>query len=81
MHNEVEYCPDGQFHQHFTSAFFVQNFVQSQTLSREKLLKRLLYKKLSRKMLMKLTPDGQSQMILGFSHFPIPLKKRLKNLE
>ncbi len=28
-----------QFHQHFTGAFFVQMFVQSQTLSREKLLK------------------------------------------
>jgi len=35
--------------------FFVQKFFQSQTLSREKLLKRLLYKKFARKMLMKLT--------------------------
>jgi len=26
----------GQFHQRFTRAFFVQKFVQSQTLSREK---------------------------------------------
>jgi len=26
-----------QFHQHFTRAFFVQKFVQSQTLSREKI--------------------------------------------
>jgi hypothetical protein len=34
-----------QFHQHFTQEFFVQKFVQSQTLSREKLLKRLLYEK------------------------------------
>ncbi len=31
----------GQFHQYFTRTFFVQKFVQSQTLSREKLLKRL----------------------------------------
>ncbi len=35
--------------------FFVQKFVLSQPLSREKLLKRLLYKKFARKMLMKLT--------------------------
>ena len=45
----------GQFHQHFTCAFFVQKFVQSQTLRREKLLKRLLNKKYACKMLMKLT--------------------------
>jgi len=43
-------------HQHFTRAFFVKKFAQSQTLSREKLLKRLLYVKCARKMLMKLTP-------------------------
>ncbi len=43
-------------HLHFMCAFFVLKFVQSQTLSREKLLKRLLYKKYVRKMLMKLTP-------------------------
>jgi len=48
-----------QFHQHFMCAFLVQKFVQSQTLSREKLLKRLLYEKCARKMLMKLTLDGR----------------------
>ncbi len=36
--------------------FFVQKFVQSQTLNREKLLNSFLYKKCARKMLMKLTP-------------------------
>jgi len=35
----------GQFHQHFMRVFLVRKFVQSQTLSREKLLKRLSYKK------------------------------------
>jgi len=35
--------------------FFVQKFVQSQTLGREKLLKRHSYKKCVRKMLMKMT--------------------------
>jgi len=39
-----------------THAFFVQKFVQSQTLIKEKLLKRLSYIKCSCKMLMKLTP-------------------------
>jgi hypothetical protein len=38
----------GQFHQYFTRVFLVQKFVQSQTLSREKLLKRCV-----RKILMK----------------------------
>jgi len=47
---------DGQFHQHFTLTFFVRKFVQSQTLSREKLLNLLAYKKCAHKMLMKLTP-------------------------
>jgi hypothetical protein len=37
-------------------AFFIQKFAQIQTLSREKLLKRLLYEKCVHKMLMKLTP-------------------------
>jgi len=37
-------------------AFFIQKFVQSQTLSREKLLNLLSYKKCAHKMLMKLTP-------------------------
>jgi hypothetical protein len=31
----------GQFQQHFTRAFFARKFVQSQTLSNKKLLKRL----------------------------------------
>jgi len=48
--------PRRQFHQHFTCAFFVRKFVQSKTLSREKLLNLLLYEKCSCKMLMKLTP-------------------------
>jgi len=49
-----------QFHQHFIRAFFIQKFVQSQKLTREKLLKRLSYKKCARKMLMKLTQGPQS---------------------
>jgi len=54
----------GQFHQHLTRAFFVQKFVQSQTLSREKLLKRLSCKKRAHKTLMKLTLRG-SKVILS----------------
>ncbi len=46
----------GQFHQHFTRAFFVWKFIQSQTLSRKKLLKGLSYEKCMHKMLTKLTP-------------------------
>jgi len=46
----------GQINQHFMRAFFVRKFVHSQTLNREKLLKRIFYKKFGRKMLMKLTP-------------------------
>ncbi len=46
-----------QFHQHFICTFFLWRFVQSQTLSREKLLKRLSYKKCVCKILMKLTPE------------------------
>jgi hypothetical protein len=45
-----------QFHQHFKHAFYLRKFVQSQTLSREKLLNLLSYIKCARKMLMKLTP-------------------------
>jgi len=45
----------GQSHQHFTLTFFVRKFAQSQTLSRIKLFKRLLYQKCPHKMLMKLT--------------------------
>jgi len=45
-----------QFHQHFTSTFFV-DILQSKTVIREKLLEELLYEKGSSKMLMKLTPD------------------------
>jgi len=47
----------GLFHQQIMWPFFVRKFVQSQTLSREKLLKRLSYKKCARKTLMKLTPS------------------------
>jgi len=49
-----------QFHQHFTSAFFIQNFgakkLQSQNVSREKLHKDFGTKKAPLKILMKLTP-------------------------
>ncbi len=49
-----------QFHQHFTSSFCANSLLpkklQSQTASAEKLRKALLYKKVARKMLMKLTP-------------------------
>jgi len=45
-----------QFHQHLTRVFFVQKFVLSETLSREKLPKRLLYEKGVQKTLMKFTP-------------------------
>ncbi len=62
-----------QFHQHFTRKFFVRKFVQSQTLSREKLPKRLWYKKGARKMLMKLTPEclgrSPSQSVFPFNKF------------
>ncbi len=44
-----------QFNQHFTPKFFVQMFVQSQTLGRENLPKRLSYEKSTHKTLMKLT--------------------------
>ncbi len=43
-----------QFHQHFIQAFFVWKFVLSLPLSRENLPKRLLYKKRTHKILMKL---------------------------
>jgi len=50
-----------QFHQHFTCPFFVQNCVLRAAffylhVTREKLLKRLLYEKVAPEMLMKLTP-------------------------
>jgi len=40
----------------FYAHIFVRKFVQSQTLSREKLLKRHMYEKFARKTLLKLTP-------------------------
>ncbi len=46
----------GQFHQRFTSKFFVWKFVQSQNLSRGKLPKRLSYQKGANKTYMRLTP-------------------------
>jgi hypothetical protein len=48
----------------FTHAFFVQKFVQSQTLSTEKLLNSLSYEKCECKMLMKLTPGVDFTNIL-----------------
>jgi hypothetical protein len=56
VHLEKKTFTRGQFDQHFTLKFFAQKFIQSQTLSREKLPKRLSYKKGMQKMLMKLTP-------------------------
>ncbi len=47
------YNPCGQFHQHFSCKFYIQKFIQSQILSREK----TFYEKCVRKTLMKLTPD------------------------
>jgi len=52
-----------QFHQYFTLAFFVRRFLQSQTLSREKLLKRLSYKKCARKHVGEI--DTKSRQMLG----------------
>jgi len=46
-----------QFQQHFMRNFFVQKFAQSQTLSREKLLKRISHEKGACKTLMKLTQE------------------------
>jgi len=45
-------------------AIFVKMFVQSQTPSREKLLKRLLYEKWACKMLMKLTPSRDANTLV-----------------
>jgi hypothetical protein len=58
-----------QFHQHFMLAFFVRKFVQSQTLSREKLLNWLLYEKCARKMLMKLGSELLTRSYAKFVHF------------
>jgi len=47
----------GQFHQHFTRAFFVQNFAEQRTFVQNFGAKNALsYKKRACKMLMKLTP-------------------------
>jgi len=45
---------------HFMLAHLEQKFLQSQTLSRKNLLKRLLYEKCMRKMLMKLILEGEN---------------------
>jgi len=45
-----------QFHQHFTQTFFVPKCFLRQNVTRETLREALLYEKLVRKMLMKLTP-------------------------
>ncbi len=70
----------GRFHQHFTCALFVQKFIQSQTLSREKLLKGLSCEKYLHKMLMKLTPEWHFsyQMPCACVIFLIWLKQPLK---
>ncbi len=44
-----------QFHHHFTHAFFVQNSFEQLFPAKSLALKKLLYKKCTRKMLMKLT--------------------------
>jgi len=68
-----------QFHQHFTRPFFVQKFFQSQTLSREKQQKKLLYEKCARKMLMKMTTSDEIVQFLHnfwvFNDFAAHLKK------
>ena len=50
-----------QFYQHFTAAFFVQNFGAKKHVAFfwfEILEQKILYEKCARKMLMKLTPGG-----------------------
>ncbi len=46
-----------RFHQHFMHAFFVRIFLQSQNVTRKSFQKRLSYKKIAQKTLMKLTPE------------------------
>jgi len=58
----------GQFHQYFTCKFFVGKFVQSQTLSREKLPKRLSYEKGARITLVKLTPGTEMKIAIRDRH-------------
>jgi len=67
-----------QFHLCFTSAFFVWKFVLSQTLSREKLLKRLLYKKGARKTLIKSTTFVFNQSFIQMVTLIWPLLTDLK---
>jgi len=55
MSQAIAEIPMGSISSTFYLHIFVQKFVQSQTLSREKLLKRLSYEKFAHKMLMKLT--------------------------
>jgi hypothetical protein len=58
-----------QFHQHFTRAFFVQNFGTKNpkhNVIREKLLNSLSYEKRAFKMLMKLTPAKYVTFNQGF---------------
>ncbi len=74
-----------QFHQHFTSAFFADILsskkLWSQNVTREKLRKALLYKKLACKMLMESTPHSKMsilQLLLFFSSLSLccSLKRR-----
>jgi len=52
-----------QFHQHFTRAFFVQNFAERSAFVRNFGAKNALsYEKRASKMLMKLTPSGSSNL-------------------
>jgi len=68
-----------QFHQHFMHAIFVKMFVQSQTPSREKLLKRLLYEKWACKMLMKLTPSRDANTLVKHKAINIAWEVKKRN--
>jgi len=61
-----EIDPWSQFHQR---AFFLRKFVQSQTLSSEKLLNLLSYKKCERKRLMKLTLELLAAAAAAFGRY------------
>jgi len=71
-----------QFHQYFTHSFFVRKLVQIQTLSREKLLKRLSKEKCARKMLMKLTPCQYCnvKIVYVFKHREVFFWRRRRRL-
>ncbi len=62
-----------QFNQHFTSSFFSfsKKIIQTQTVSREKLLKTLLYKKSDCKTLLKLTSRVDMTILLWATFKPV----------